>query len=110
MNLQSDTNSSYPEPNTIIYPVYCYSNFSKQIFSIGCTSQLLISLLALLTCIPIVVVLRRLLAKKRKQRLKIISFSLMLALELLIFIYYFFILLKLSQVIVYITNMIQAII
>ncbi len=110
MNLQNETNSSYPVPNTIIYPVYCYSNFSKQIFSIGCTSQLLISLFALLTCIPIAVVLRRLLAKKKKQRLKIISFSLMFTLELLIFIYYFFIFLKLSQVIIYITNMLQAVI
>jgi len=34
----------------------------------------------------------------------------MFTLEFLIFIYYFFIFLKLSQVIIYITNMLQAII
>jgi hypothetical protein len=34
----------------------------------------------------------------------------MLALELVVFVYYFFILLKLSQIIVYITNMLQAVI
>jgi hypothetical protein len=34
----------------------------------------------------------------------------MLALELVVFIYYFFILLNLNQIIVYITNMLQAVI
>lgn len=102
--------TSYPIPHTHIYPVYCYENFTRSIWSIGCTSQLIISTTALLTCIPLVIVLKRLFAKKKKQKIKIASFACMLALQFMQFFYYFFIFSRLSQVLVYSTNMLQAII
>ena len=52
--------SDYPDPQTVIYPAYCYSNFSKSIFSIGCTTQLLLCLSALTTALVVAYFLFRL--------------------------------------------------
>lgn len=82
--------SDYPTAHTVIYPAYCYPNFNKAIFSIGCTTQLLLSLLALLTTITLSCFLFRL-RKTNQQQMLLVAFSLAIVSNLLTFIYYFFI-------------------
>lgn len=83
---------SYPVAYTAVYPVYCYKNFSHDIFSIGCTSQLILSLSAIATCVPICIILKRLIQQSPRNVLKILVMSCLLLLELIVFIHYFFIL------------------
>lgn len=45
--------TSWPVPKTIFYPYYCYNNFSVPPFTIGCTTQLIVTLLAILNLPPL---------------------------------------------------------
>lgn len=80
--------SDYPEANTAFYAVYCYSNFNKSIFSIGCTTQLLVALIAVAVGVLLSLLLCRLPWNDPRQRLKIVAMCLALAAQLLTFIYY----------------------
>ena len=71
--------TSYPIPHTTIYPIYCYSNFSKDIFSIGCTTQLLVCLIALAVSIPIIVLIIKIDRKDKAKRRLLIALILTLA-------------------------------
>ena len=46
-------NCTFPESDTPFYPVYCYQNSECVGSKIGCTTQLLISILPILNCIPL---------------------------------------------------------
>ena len=83
---------SYPEAHTSIYPVYCYENFKKSIFSISCNTQMLLTVSAFITCIPVSICLKRQCYQTTRNYSKIVIFCLFLSLQLLVFIHYFFIL------------------
>ena len=71
--------SSWPVPTTVIYPAYCYKNFSVPPFTIGCTTQLILSLLALFNVPPLTYLLYQTLKRNgRKKPLKPIALLAML--------------------------------
>lgn len=91
--------SSYPVATTSIYPVYCYSNPDFP-FTVGCTNQLLIVILACLNLLPLSFLLL-VQAKKHqaKKPVKLVTLCLMISLQIVTAVHYFFILKRGIQVV-----------
>lgn len=75
------TQSCYPPANTVIYPVYCYNYNTTDCFTIGCTNQLLICIIALGNLGPLGYILANHIKKnKTKKLIKLLVLLCMVAL------------------------------
>lgn len=73
--------SDFPKAHTVIYPVYCYNNYIPGVFSVGCTSQLLICIIALVNLGPLGYILANHIKKnKTKKLIKLLVLLCMVAL------------------------------
>jgi len=83
---------SYPVSTTHIYPLYCYPNFSQEVFSVSCTNQLLICILCVCNLPPLCYLLWAQTKKHGSRKpIKYASLFCMIALQIVTFIHYFFI-------------------